>query len=566
MNIIEKVKKYEGIENWEQKCLHEYLKMWSENYENNIAVVEGNYSITYPELNMHVNEMSDMLKKVGIKKDDKILVQLPNRMSFIILTFAIAAIGAIPILALPAHREAELCGIIELAKPVAYIVPRFFMGYDYIEIGHALTKKYSCLKYLFIDDELQEEKGAKNSFPHLSTLSLQLKVNNELSELISLQTAIKSKEINRPISIIPDEDIPNYTDILFLLLSGGTTGTPKLIPRTNIDYMYNARMAAQRCKLNEDSIYLAVLPIAHNFVLSCPGILGTFWAGGKVVLSKNTSPDEVLPIIEREHVTIMALVPSLVALYLEVLEWDNLNELSSLQVLQVGGAVFNANIARQVTPQIGCKLQQVFGVAEGLICFTSLDDEEEIIYTCQGQPISPEDEVKIVNENGREVAAGIYGELLTRGPYTISGYYNAPEANKLSFTSGDYYCTGDKARITEQGNIQIEGRVKEQINRAGEKIMPAEIERYLCTHEDIIEAAVVGVPDEALGNRSCAFILTDNQNIDTAFVNKHLKEIGVATYKMPDQVERVDSWPFTAVGKIDKKQLANAAIGKRNAR
>lgn len=228
-------------------------------------------------------------------------------------------------------------------------------------------------------------------------------------------------------------EVDSYSTAV-LLLSGGTTGVPKLIPRTHTDYMYNARMSAKRCQLDENSVYLAALPVAHNFPLCCPGLLGTLDAGGKVVLAPTTSPDDILTAITEEKVTITALVPAMVTVCMEMLEYDEDYDISSLKILQVGGAMLEDSLADKIIEEWPCTLMQVFGTAEGLLSFTSLDDDPAIIARCQGTPVSPADEVKIVDEKDEEVPIGVFGELLSRGPYTIDGYYMAEEANKTSFT------------------------------------------------------------------------------------------------------------------------------------
>ena len=347
------------------------------------------------------------------------------------------------------------------------------------------------------------------------------------------------------------------------MLSGGTTGVPKLIPRTHTDYMYNARMSAKRCRLDSSDVYLASLPVAHNFPLCCPGLLGTLDVGGKVVLASATSPDDILDAITEEGVTITALVPAMVTVCMEMLEWDEDYDISSLRILQVGGAMLEDSLADKIIEEWPCKLMQVFGTAEGLLSFTSPEDEGSLIARCQGTLVSPADEVKIVDDEDKAVPEGVFGELLSRGPYTIDGYYMAEEANKKSFTPDGFYRTGDKAMWTKDRRLRLGGRIKEQINRAGEKIMPSEIEAYLCRHLKIKEAAVVGVPDETLGNRICAFLVTDDEaGIDLQEIHRFLREIGVAAYKMPDQIERVETWPLTSVGKIDKKALERMAQEK----
>ena len=320
--------------------------------------------------------------------------------------------------------------------------------------------------------------------------------------------------------------------------------------------MYNARISAKRCKLSENDTYLAALPVAHNFPLCCPGLLGTLDVGGKVVLASTTSPDDILNAISEEKVTITALVPAVVGVCMEMMEYDDEYDISSLRILQVGGAVLEDSLADRIIREWPCKLMQVFGTAEGLLSFTSPDDEDTLVARCQGTPLSPADEVKIVDDNDEEVPDGVYGELLSRGPYTIDGYYMAEEANRISFTDDGFYRTGDKAMWTKEKRLRLGGRIKEQINRAGEKIMPSEIEGYLCQHPDIKEAAVVGVPDEVLGNRICALIIPiEERKVDILEIHRFLKGKKLASYKFPDQVESLEFWPLTSVGKIDKKAL-----------
>ena len=520
---IKNLKMYEKLSGWKRVDFSQALEQWSISYNEKVAIISNEGKVTYRELQQRVTIVAGKLLKKGIKKGENVILQLPNRISFVVYMFALTKIGAIPIMALPAHRETELSGLIELAKPVAYIVADKYLGFSYVEMAMKLQSRYACLEHIIIDQS-----------------SDVLNFKNEVDEVS-----------------FPEID-PYNTAIL--LLSGGTTGIPKLIPRTHADYLYDAKKASEKCRLNSETVFLAVLPIPHNFSLGNPGILGTLMHGGTIIMASTTSPDEIFPLIEEYGVTVMGLVPSLVSLYLETLEWDDSYDISSLQAIWVGGAVFEESLARRVKPEFGCKLQQVFGIAEGLNCYTDLDDPEDIICTCQGKPISEADEIKIVDENDIEVSPGQYGELLVRGPYTIDGYYKRPDANMESFTNDGFYRTGDRMMLTLEGNIRAGGRVKEQINKAGEKIMPAEIEGYLAKSEKIVQAAVVGVSDAQLGNRICAFIMTrDNESISYQEIIKYLKDLGIAQYKLPDQIEVIDIWPLTSVGKIDKLALIKMA-------
>ena len=459
------------------------------------------------------------LKYLGLNTGDFVLLQLPNSIEFVITFFAIVRSKGVPILCLPANRENELEGITKLSKPKFYIYSKNAWGIDYEQLGNNLAQKFDCIETI---------------------ISVEMICDNE-----------------------NDKEYPFYSDtvsadqIALFLLSGGTTNVPKLIPRTHADYMYVARKSAEKCKMTQDSVYLAALPLAHNFPLCCPGLLGTFSKGGRVVICNNASPDEITDCIISEKVTITALVPSLVSMFLDFIQIDDEIDVSSLNVLQVGGAFFSKELAQRANNSlIATELMQVYGISEGLICFTELGEKKEEVEQTQGKPISNWDEVLICDENNIPVEQGQEGQLLTRGPYTISGYYMADKENAESFTDDGFFLTGDKARINEQGNIQILGRVKELINRCGEKIVPSEVESLLVGHPLIKEAAVIGIPDERLGQCNCAvLILKDGATLSKHDIFLYLKERKLSEYKIPDRIEVVDRFPLTAVGKVDKKQM-----------
>jgi 2,3-dihydroxybenzoate-AMP ligase len=353
-------------------------------------------------------------------------------------------------------------------------------------------------------------------------------------------------------------DGPAPSDVGVLLLSGGTTGLPKLIPRTHRDYVYNLEASAEVCGFTPSTVYLVVLPAAHNFALACPGVLGVFSTGGTVVLSPSGSPDDAFPLIERERATVCAVVPPIALLWLDAVTWQD-EDISSLELLQVGGAKFAAERAAEVPGVLGCQVQQVFGMAEGLLNYTRLDDPRDLVERTQGRPLSPADEIRIVDEDGKQVAPGDVGELLTRGPYTLRGYCRAPEHNARSFTPDGHYRTGDLVRQLPSGHLIVEGREKDQINRGGDKISAEELENHLLAHPAVHDAAVVGVPDPVMGERTCAFLIIreDGKTPTLPEIKDFLRTRGLAAYKFPDRLETADAFPRTPVGKISKKALAS---------
>jgi yersiniabactin salicyl-AMP ligase len=516
---------YEQLGYWQPHTLGECLRQWAQRRGDDIALVEQQARFSYSELDAHADHLAWGLADLGIQRGDRVLLQLPNGIPFVSTLFALFRLGALPILAMPAQRQNDLSALCELAQPVAYIGQARFLGFDYASMANQLAAQRPSLANIILE-------GGDG----LTLKSL----------------AHSGQRLGMPKGGLP---LLSHRDPALLLLSGGTTGTPKLIPRTHADYAYNARASAALCGLNEHSVYLAALPIAHNFPLACPGVLGTLSVGGTAVLAHTPGPDECFELIQRERVNFTALVPPLAHAWLEAREWDT-TDLSSLEVLQVGGARCESVLAARITPGLGCRLQQVFGMAEGLLCYTRLDDPEDQVLHTQGRPLCAHDEVRLVNEQGEDVAPGEIGELLTRGPYTLRGYYRATEQNARSFTPDGFYRSGDLARRNAAGNLIVEGRIKEQINRAGEKIATEEVEQALCFHPAITSAALVGLADPRLGERGCAFLISNDHHLTLAQVRAFLCERGLPAYKCPDQIEFVSHWPLTPIGKVDKRRLA----------
>ncbi|MET9609737.1 (2,3-dihydroxybenzoyl)adenylate synthase [Streptomyces sp. NPDC006512] len=497
-----------------------------------IAVVDpaggpdgGRRTWTYGELDLRADRMAAGFAARGIGAGDKVVVQLPNCAEFFEVVFALFRLGALPVFALPAHRRSEIGYFCSFTGAAAYVIPSAHAGFDYRELAAAVREDAPELRHVFVAD------GDPGRFTALA----------EVPE-------------------DPGPDFPAHQpgpqDLAFLQLSGGSTGVPKLIPRTHDDYLYSLRGSNELCGVDAGSVYLVALPAAHNFPLSSPGSLGALYAGGRVVLAPQPVPDVAFPLIEAEGVTITGLVPPLALLWTDA-AGHTTHDLSSLEVLLVGGAKFSEEAARRVRPALGCTLQQVFGMAEGLVNYTRLDDPEEVVVTTQGRPISPDDEILIVDDEDRPVPPGTVGHLLTRGPYTIRGYWNAPEHNARSFTEDGFYRTGDLVRATPTGHLVVEGRAKDQINRGGEKIAAEEVENHLLAHPAVHDANVVAEPDPYLGERTCAYVIlrADAEPATGTALRRFVRERGLAAYKVPDRVVFVTAFPTTGVGKISKKDL-----------
>ncbi|MEV7026820.1 AMP-binding protein, partial [Kitasatospora sp. NPDC093558] len=480
---------------------------------------------SYRELDERADRLAAGLHALGIAPRDRVVVHLPNVAEFLALSFALFRLGAIPVYALPAHRETEIVHLARLSEAVAYVAPETHLGFDHRPLARTVRAQAPALRHVLI-------VGDPDEFTALADLDAEP-------------------------GPLPG---PDPADVALLLLSGGTTGVPKLIPRTHDDYVYNLTASAAVTGLDADTRYLAALPVAHNFPLACPGVLGTLYAGGTVVLSPTPSPDDAFRLIERERVTVTALVPPLALLWLEAAEWADA-DLSSLRLLQVGGARLKPDTAARITPTLGCRLQQVFGMAEGLLNFTRQDDPDELVLHTQGHPLAADDELRIVDADDHEVAPGAVGELHVRGPYTLRGYYRAEDHNRTAFTPDGYYRTGDLVRQLPSGHLVVEGRVKDVINRGGDKIPVEEVENHLLGHPAVHDVAIVGIPDDTLGERSCACVITRGTPPTRAELNAHLTRLGLAAFKLPDRIEVLDSFPRTALGKVNKRELAALIAG-----
>ncbi len=519
---------YRGAGYWTEETFAEFTANRSARFADRIAVVGPDATgvrrqLTYRDLDESAARIATGLGHLGVRPGDRVVLQLPNIVEYTEVLFAVFRLGALPVFALPAHRASEIGYFCRFADAAAYVVAAEHGGFDYRTLAREVT-------------------GTLKNPPAVV-------VAGDSGEFVSL-SSLREQE-PEAVAAVPAESVA------FLQLSGGTTGTPKLIPRTHADYLYSVRESARICGVDEDTRMLVVLPAAHNFPMSSPGILGVLHAGGTVVLAPDPSPDTAFALIESDHITMASLVPPLALAWLSARARTD-HDLSSLEVLQVGGAKFPAEAAKRVRAELGCTLQQVFGMAEGLVNYTRLDDDEDTIVHTQGRPISPHDEIRVLDDAGEPVPFGTAGHLLTRGPYTIRGYYNAPEHNSTAFTDDGFYRTGDIVRITEHGYIVVEGRAKDQINRGGEKIAAEEVENHLIAHPAVLDAAVVSMPDQYLGERTCAFVVTEGEAPKALALKAFLRERGLAAYKIPDKVRFVDVFPVTGVGKISRNELRRA--------
>jgi len=511
---------------WQDKSLAQEFAAVFRQYAGRVALIEGERQFTYADIDRISDNLALNLLELGLKPLDRVVPTLPNIAEFVLLYFALQKISAIPIAALATHRFAEINQFVQLSGASTCVYPERQGDFEFEPMIRRVQAENASLKFC---------------------ISLPM-----LKDLIDRPAKLPRSRLAE-IRIDP-------TDPCIFQLSGGTTGIPKLIPRTHNDYAYNSKTAAPVCGVTGDSVLLLALPIAHNLPLACPGIQGYFFQGGKVVLSPTTRPEEMFKLIERHKVTHIKVVPALLIRLINdpaVSKYD----LSSVRIIQSGGQRMQPEVRLRTHQLIPSSfVQENFGMSEGMLFFVRLDDPQEVKLETCGRPICPDDEVLLLDDDDRPVADGEVGELTCRGPYTLRGYYGVPEYNKKQFTRDGFYRSGDLMRKHPSGNYIVEGRKKDLINRGGEKISAEEIENLILSHPAVQNVACVPVPDPNLGEKMCAcLVLKPGAKLEFPELVDFLKGKEIAKFKLPERMMVVDDFPVSTFGKVSKKALSELA-------
>lgn len=476
------------------------------------------------ELDAAVSGCAARLAEGGVLPGDHVLVQPLNQPRFVVLVLALIRLGARPVLAPPSLRAHELGPVVSAVRATAMAVPGRQRRFDHLRMAEGLRDRHPSLRTLIVPGGGDPARG------HLD---------------LDVCAGSRGKPAGGP---------RDPADTALFLLSGGTTGTPRLIPRTHEAFGHVVRTSAAVSGLSPDAVYLAVLPVAHSFAFGHPGVLGTLARGGRAVLATADDPAAAMELIERERVTHCALTPAVARQWLAARAARRGRDLSSLRVLQVGGARLDGDTAVRLAEAFGCRIQQVYGMSEGLLNFTRLDDPPEVAFTTQGRPASPGDETLVVDGRGRPVADGETGELLARGPGVVTAYHGGAEAS--AFTRDGFHRTGDLVRRHPSGGFVVVGRVKDVINRGGEKVPADELEALAVAHPRVRAAAAVPMPHRVLGEAVCLYVVGGADGAPSLReVRRFLAEAGLAPFKLPERLVEVPALPLTGVGKVDKARL-----------
>lgn len=507
--------------------LYEALQNVIKQYPGRDALVLGEARDTYRQLGDKVDALAAGLAQLGIGKGDKVGLILPVCLENVYAFFALAKLGAPFVPISPQLRAFEVGHILGDSEAVAVITIRQMMGHDYVAMIEGVRSELDNLRHVIV----YGDGATGEAIP--------------LAELLATEVVPLDTEPVRP------------DDIVGLMYTSGTTGLPKGAMHTHGSVLTQIDIVLQMFEPEDLAALLNHFPMFHHSGIAAP--LMFLLSGGKLVLAARFDPREALRLIEEERISFTVGAPVTAMLMLKMLDIDQ-RDLSSLRVFGMGGSLCPPELIRALRERLNCGVFNGLGITEaGFVSTTKPDDPEHVQTRTVGRP-APGVEVKIVDDERREVPVGQAGEIACRSPMVMEGYYGRPEETLEVLDEAGWYYSGDVGSLDGEGYLSIFDRKKDVIIRGGENIYPAEIERYLATHPKIQMAAVIGVPSEATGERVRAYILPVEgaELTETDVVNYCRGQI--ATYKLPEQVRFVKGFPLSALWKVQKYKLREGAI------
>jgi non-ribosomal peptide synthetase component E (peptide arylation enzyme) len=527
----ELVRQYRLAGLWGTRTIADEFHAAAVSHPDQDAVVALDGRLTFRELDERSDQLAAGLAGLGLVPGDPVLFQVTNRLGAVLAWYGVLKAGLVPVATLAVHRGHEIGGISRKVGAVAHLVEAGTGNFDLVAFAAEQQHDHPTLRHVLVLG------GGGDAGGPVAIESLGAGTDPAVTRKLV-------EEIQGGID--PDE-------VAVFQLSGGTTGVPKVIPRLQAEYWYNAAAYAHSWGWTARTRVAHLIPIIHNAGIAC-AVHASHSVGACLVLG-TADLTESLPLMARERVTHVLLGHGH---YRAPAEPGFEAAAAALTQVILSGAKVPSALFDDLE-QRGIWSGQLFGMGEGMLLTTPPGSPREARATTVGTPLSLADEIKIVEPGSEtEVRRGRAGELCCRGPYTLRGYFDAADVNRTAFTSDGFYRTGDLAAQIDLGGrpyVSIEGRIKDLINRGGEKISAEEVELLLLRHPRIIATAVVAMPDPRLGERTCAYVVSHGEPVTLAEVRAHLTRLEVAKFKWPERIEPLDEIPRTTVGKTDKKFL-----------
>jgi 2,3-dihydroxybenzoate-AMP ligase/mycobactin salicyl-AMP ligase len=522
--------KYNRLRWWPGLTFGDILDRAADMFPNKMAFIDSASRLTYGQAREKANRLAVALMELDIRSTDRILVQLPNWNEFAIVFFALQKIGAIDVLLIDRYRSHEIKYMAEFSEAVAWILPETYKKTNYLPMIAEVRK--DC--------------------PHLKKVILVRSGGN--GGHLSLEKLIDAVDLSEKALIRLERRRPHPMQVAHMGPTGGTTGLPKLVPRTHNDLICASEFCARAWEMDIQDISLLAGPIGHDLTFS-KGFLASVLTYSRSVFLDSTKHTDICRTIEQEKVSTIVWVPTLAK---RLVEFDRLvdYDLSSLQKMHCGGGASLAGLIQDVNDKLDCRFYNGYGATEGQTSITRSDDDMTMVKTTVGRPSCPYDRYKVVDPDGRELPPNAAGELVLKGPGVFTGYYKSPAENQKAFLPDGFFRTGDVARIDERGYISLCGRLKEMINRGGESISATEIEKLISDHPEVTMAAVVAMPDPEMGEKACAYIQpAPGAELSFDKIIAFLKGRGASVLHLPERIEFLETMPLTKTRKIDKRLL-----------
>jgi acyl-CoA synthetase (AMP-forming)/AMP-acid ligase II len=495
------------------------------------ALTDGARRLTYCELAHGIDRMAARLRALGIGQGDVVTIQLPNWIEFALVFFALERLGAVAVTVSVDFRSRELEYIMRFSGSKMLVCCARFRDFDHVAMAQELWPRLPALRCI----------GVVRGEPGRGMVSLD-------------EIAAGSGPPAGFVPVAMDADA-----VMRMAFTSGTTGNPKGVMHSHNTTLAAARILNGDLGLAPDDVMLIWLPLGLNWGYLT--LVQSVLAGARAVLLDRFQPAAALDLIERERVTYIPTAPASLTTILQEPDLAR-RDLSSLRIVVSGGAsapVETIGAWRRVAP--GALLELLGMLETGYQAYTRATDDPERVAGSVGRPASRMG-LKLVDANGREVARGTEGDICADGPSVHLGYHNNPAANAEAFLPDGWFRSGDLGMIDADGNLRIVGRLKEMINRGGKKFFPREIEEILYTHPQVLYAAIVGIPDERLGERNCLCLVP--RPGETPSLENLIGLLGdsVATYKLPERLELFSQFPFTPTGKIQRHALVREVMAR----
>jgi non-ribosomal peptide synthetase component E (peptide arylation enzyme) len=510
-----------------------FSDLWEKNAKwlsDKEAVVDSDKRLTWLEANHWINQIAYGFLQLGYKKDDRIVIQLPNCVELPLLRIACERAGLVCVHISRVLRGKEVEYILIKVEAKMLVTLWKFRDFDYFKMVEEMRDRLAIDHIVMVGEEVPPGTIALNSF-------LQEK-KDELTYKREFQNSRCTPE-----------------EFSLVTHTTGTTGFPKFVENPIFSRMELAKAQVERIRMDASDVIGILSPTAGG-----PNTIGYFASplvGAKAVMIEHFEPKETLKRIEKEKITVLPVVPTMLLKMIDHPKFKDY-DLGSLRVIVSAGDVFNYHDALRAEEAMGCPIIQFYGSADsGLGTMGDSTDPKEIRLKTVGKPLGRW-ELKLLREDGKIAQPGEEGEVLVRSRDSYSGFFRDPEANRVSWDEDGWYRMGDLGKLDQEGNLIILGRKKNIIIRGGQNIVPSEIEGIISQYEKVANVAVIGMPDKIMGEKVCAYVIPKKGlQITMEEINSFLKENRIAHYKLIERLEIVDEFPILG-GKINKKILLKA--------